>query len=306
MYYRYGVLWENFFKNLGISYVVSRETTKAILERGGALMVDESCISSKIYMGHVDSLIDRCDCLFVPWLSNFGADGINCTRFRAYHAIISNIYRDQSPRILTYAIDYSGTQNMKHAGDEETAFVSMARALGKSKTEVKNAYREAKRKYDETLARNIEHAERLADGSGIKILIAGHDYSIYDAYIGRPIIKAFETAGMTWIDANQTDRRQAQIDFLALSDKTLPWTVSRELLGGVVHFRDRVDGIVLLTGFPCGPDSLVNEVIKREVSDKPILYLLQDGQDGLAGVETRIESFVDILNYRRTGGKIHA
>ena len=68
-----------------------------------------------------------------------------------------------------------------------------------------------------------------------------------------------------------------------------------------MRYRDRVDGIVLLTGFPCGPDSVVNEVIKREIGDLPILYLLLDGQDGTAGVETRIESFIDILNFRNGG-----
>lgn len=298
MYYRFGVLWKSFLGNLGIEYTVSGETTKAILERGSALMADESCLASKIYMGHVDSLLDRCDCLFVPWLSNFGADGINCTRFRAYHALISNIYRDRSPRLLTYAIDYSGTQDMKRAGDEETAFVSMARALGKSKKQIREAYRDAKRTSDGDFARRVAQAEEAASGDGIKILLVGHDYSIYDAYIGRPIVKAFRSFGMTVIDANLVDRRQAQREFLSLSDETLPWIVSRELLGGAAHYRDRADGIVLLTGFPCGPDSLVNEVIKREIPEKPILYLLQDGQDGLAGVETRIESFADILTYR--------
>ncbi|MBR5428514.1 MAG: hypothetical protein IK118_09220 [Clostridia bacterium] len=301
MYYRCGVLWENFLRSLGEDYVVSGETNKAILEKGSALMADESCLSSKIYMGHVDSLLDRCDCLFVPWLSNFGADGINCTRFRAYHAMISNIYRERAPKLLTYAIDYSGTQDMKHAGDEETAFMSMSRALGRSKKEIRDAYRAAKQISEEDFARRVAQAEAVADGEGTKILIVGHDYSIYDAYIGRPIIKAFQNFGMKLIDANLVDRRQAQRDFRKLSDGTLPWTVSRELLGGVVRYRDRVDGIVLLTGFPCGPDSLVNEVIKREVDDKPILYLLQDGQDGLAGVETRIESFTDILTYHGNG-----
>ena len=34
----------------------------------------------------------------------------------------------------------------------------------------------------------------------------------------------------------------------------------------------------------------------------PILNLTIDSQSGTAGVETRIESFVDILRYQQTGG----
>lgn len=144
MYYRYGVLWEEFFKALGIEYVLSPETNKSILEHGSAIMADESCLASKVYMGHVSYLLDKCDCLFIPWLSNFGEYGINCTRFRAFPAMTANLFRDRSPQILTYAIDFSGTQDMKHAGDEETAFLSMAEALNKSKKQVREAYRTAK------------------------------------------------------------------------------------------------------------------------------------------------------------------
>ena len=301
MYYRNGVLWEEFFRALGVEYVVSPPTNKSILEDGAAIMVDESCLASKIYMGHVRWLLDRCDTLFIPWLSNFGEYGINCTRFRAFPSMVANLFRDRSPAILTYAIDYSGTQDMKHAGDEETAFVSMAKELGKSKKQVREAYRAARTAADRDFAEKIERTERLAGGDGKKILLAGHDYCIYDAYIGEPILRALQGANVTVIDANRTDRDQAQRDFLRLSDGTLPWIVNRELLGGIVRYRDRADGIVLLTGFPCGPDSVVNEVIKREIDDLPVLYLLLDGQDGMAGVETRIESFIDILNFRNGG-----
>jgi predicted nucleotide-binding protein (sugar kinase/HSP70/actin superfamily) len=62
-----------------------------------------------------------------------------------------------------------------------------------------------------------------------------------------------------------------------------------------------VDGIILLSSFPCGPDSMVNEIILRKVQNKPILNLILDGQEGSAGMETRLESFVDIIKYRRSG-----
>ncbi|MBQ6018706.1 MAG: hypothetical protein IJL26_00875 [Clostridia bacterium] len=303
MYYRFGVLWETFFRALGVEYVLSPQTNKSILEHGCAIMADESCLASKIYMGHTAYLLDQCDRLFIPWLSNFGGRGINCTRFRAYPAMVSNLFRDRAPQILTYAIDYSGTQDMKHAGDEETAFVSMAAALGKSKRQVRDAYRAARETAARAFAGQIAQTERLADGGGKKILLVGRDYCIYDAYIGRPILQALKSFGVTVVDANRVDRQQAQRDFLLLSDGTLPWIVSRELLGGIAHYKDRVDGIVLFTGFPCGPDSVVNDLIKREITDLPILYLLLDGQDGLAGVETRIESFIDILSFREIGGR---
>ena len=75
--------------------------------------------------------------------------------------------------------------------------------------------------------------------------------------------------------------------------------INRELVGAVNHYKDQVDGIILITAFPCGPDSMLNEMIIRRVKGKPILNLLLDSQDGNAGIETRLESFVDIIRFRK-------
>ncbi len=82
---------------------------------------------------------------------------------------------------------------------------------------------------------------------------------------------------------------------------TVPWMVSRELLGAVVALKGQVDGIILMSAFPCGPDSMVNDLLTRKLQELPILVLTLDAQDGSAGLETRLESFVDILQFRREG-----
>ena len=62
---------------------------------------------------------------------------------------------------------------------------------------------------------------------------------------------------------------------------------------------------MLASAFPCGPDSMTNDAIARCVQGKPMLSLTLDAQSGTAGLETRIESFVDILAYRKKGGYLH-
>ena len=51
------------------------------------------------------------------------------------------------------------------------------------------------------------------------------------------------------------------------------------------------------------PQTLVNEMIIRRIKDRPILNLLLDSQDGNAGIETRLESFIDILTNIKEGEK---
>ena len=39
--------------------IVSKPTNKAMIEAGSALAIDEACLSTKIYLGHIQSLIGK-------------------------------------------------------------------------------------------------------------------------------------------------------------------------------------------------------------------------------------------------------
>ena len=66
LYYRYGTLWRTFFEELGFAVQVSPDTDRAMLEAGDAASIDECCLASKVYCGHVDWLLGKCDAVFVP------------------------------------------------------------------------------------------------------------------------------------------------------------------------------------------------------------------------------------------------
>ena len=48
---------------------------------------------------------------------------------------------------------------------------------------------------------------------------------------------------------------------------TVPWEVNREIFGAVQLCRSRVDGVILMSAFPCGPDSMTNDMLVRLVKD---------------------------------------
>ena len=68
---------------------------------------------------------------------------------------------------------------------------------------------------------------------------------------------------------------------------------------------DNIDGIITLTAFGCGPDSLMLEDIRRKAKNfsKPLLNLTIDEHTGEAGFITRLEAFCDML-YRNKRAKI--
>ena len=64
-------------------------------------------------------------------------------------------------------------------------------------------------------------------------------------------------------------------------------------------YKNKVDGIILLSTFPCGPDSLCNELIVRNIKNIPILTLIIDDINSNTGIITRLESFTDIIKTRK-------
>jgi predicted nucleotide-binding protein (sugar kinase/HSP70/actin superfamily) len=67
-----------------------------------------------------------------------------------------------------------------------------------------------------------------------------------------------------------------------------------------MHYKD-IDGVILLSVYPCALDSMVNDMLmrKNEMTKIPMLQLTLDAQSGTAGTETRLESFIDIIKMRK-------
>ena len=292
LYHRYSVLWDSFFSGLGIGTVVSEPTTKGILEEGTSYAIDEACLATKIFLGHVKSLIGKCDYILIPRISNFGLQRSMCTKFEALYDMTVNTFRSTGQKFLSYNVD------VKHRQDEEKAFLEMGIHLGFHRKEVQKAYKRAKKAELEDVKQKVKEQERLYQLPKTKILLAGHSYIIEDAYIGRPIQRMLERMDAVPIRADLTERKSALERSLKLSP-TLKWEINREITGGIYKKRNNVDGIILLSAFPCGPDSMVNEMIVRRNNGIPLLNLIMDGQDGDAGVETRIESFIDIIGFKK-------
>ena len=291
LYYRCRALWQVFFHELGIEPVVSPPTDREILERGMALAIDEACLSLKIYLGHVAALVGKCDYILVPRVSNFDRQRTMCTRFESTPDLVRNVFRGSGQKILSYEVD----AGMKK--DEQSAFLDMGRALGCGLKEVRRAYRLAKKAELSHHRARVQKQEPLYKREGIKVLLAAHSYVIEDPWMGKTVTDYLQRVGVIPLRADLVDRDAALKRSLELSP-TCKWEISREILGGIAMHRGDVDGIILLSAFPCGPDAMVNEIITRRVRDVPLLSLVLDSQSGTAGVETRLESFIDIIRFK--------
>ncbi|MGN0414411.1 MAG: acyl-CoA dehydratase activase-related protein [Agathobacter sp.] len=291
LYSRYHILWSSFFSSLGMEIIESGPTNKEILLSGSNTAIDETCLSAKLYLGHVQSLIGACDYVLVPRISNLGRQQNMCTRFESIYDLVCGTYRNSEQNFLCYNVD------VLHKYTEENAFLSMGADLGFCKKDVKEAYKKAKKEEEEHLRRQLTAEEALYKKTGTKIMIAAHSYIIEDEYLGKPIMNYLKELGTIPIRAYIADQKETLKQSLKVSP-TMKWEWSREITGNIYIHRNQIDGILLISAFPCGPDSMVNEIISRKFSPIPVLSLVLDSQSGMAGIETRLESFVDILRFK--------
>ena len=294
LYFRYGVLWQRFFQELGIQTVVSAPTNLEIMNTGARFASSEMCLAMKIYMGHVDALRGKCDYVLVPRIRDFGIRRVMCANFEALPDVVSNIFYEAPFKVLSYDIDSSKKK------DEQRAMVEMAVSIGFSHGRALKAYKQARKAQNDATARKVKQNEALYRQNGLKLALAAHSYILDDEYIGKPIIKYLEENGVTVIRADLTDRKKA----MKVSEKvspTLKWELSREIVGSLAMHHEEIDGAILLSVYPCALDSMVDDMLirKNRMAHIPVLQMTLDAQTGTAGVETRLESFIDILKMRK-------
>lgn len=275
--------------------IISPETNKRILKDGIDSSIDESCLSAKIYMGHLSYLRGKADYILVPRIVGFGKNEVVCTKFNALYDIVKNTFKDVN--LLSYNVDMANRES------EWKGFMKMGRELGKNPVQVLRAYLKAKAiqaKQEHQLTAEQESLIRTEDK--LKILIISHDYNTYDKVVGYPIIKCLKSLDSVPIYANAADKKKTSLKSRFISD-ALYWTFNKELIGAIHHYQKEVDGIVFISTFPCGPDSLVNELCLRKIKGVPMANIIVDELQGEAGLQTRIESFVDIIRERKKAGR---
>lgn len=282
-YYKYGTIIRTFFNELDIQYIISDPSTVKTLENGKMLAPSEACTSLKMFLGHVENLKDKCDFIFVPRIESVKKDEKVCTNFYLLPDLVRNLFNDQ--HIIDFNVNVNNGKTMKGA------FISLGLFLGFSYNKTLNAYKRACDKDKKVHNNLLLKQNNLLNKNNKKILIVGHPYNVYDEIIGNPVIDILKKYGFSIIYADISDNYEDN----KLSS-SIYFSYNKELIRGINLYKDYVNGIILLSTFPCGPDSIVNELIMRNINDMPLLNLIIDDVNSITGIITRLESFIDIVN----------
>lgn len=292
MYYRYNIFWESFFHSIGCKTIYSPPTNRQILHSGINLAIDENCLPVKILLGHIEYLKDKANYIFIPRIVTLSKKEESCNKFMALFDIASNIFRDV--KFLEYSISER---------DNETQFIAffkLGMKLSNNPLRVLNAYFKAKKSLEaEKIDQIKKQKEKLSKRKNeLTILVVSHPYLIYDKFIGQPIMDFLGKENINVLHSDIIDITEARVRAKKISPD-LYWTESKEYIGSIDFYKKKIDGIIYLMAFPCGPDALVIELCKKKVKNIPSVVLVLDELQAEIGMITRLESFIDILRIKR-------
>ena len=299
-----------FFTDLSIKIVLSDVTTKQTMSAGSALVVTETCLPIKVFIGHVLNLIDKgVDKILVPSLQSVSHKIYNCSKIRGLPDLVRNVVKKDFT-IIEPTLDKSEKNQGLYEFLKECAapFGITDEAL------IKRASKAGWRTYNNfhimsksgmSYKKAINYAlqgkvfiESQTKESPISVALISHGYNIYDERTSMKIFDKLEKMDVKVYTSLQLSKEQMEDGIKSLGQE-LYWANEYEMIGGAGHYLkdNKIDGLITLTAFGCGPDSLMIERITRKAKrfNKPLLNLTIDEQTGEAGFITRLEAFVDML-----------
>jgi predicted nucleotide-binding protein (sugar kinase/HSP70/actin superfamily) len=284
LYYYYGSAWEAYFSFLGAETVISGETTAAII--GAGSRADEVCLPVKVFCGHADSLRTNVDCLFVPRLVS-GSAGYACPKIIGLPDLLRSVFR--LPPLITPTID-----RRRGCRSLWAAVVDVGRFLGRSPLFSLYAWRQAWR-------RPAHAVPPLPAAAGdLRIALVGYPYILGDRRLSLDIAGKLTGLGLAvnpvWYCPPAGKNPGLP--------KAIYWHHCRGLASAALAELAAAEppaGMIFLSSFACGPDSLIGEILQRraETAGIPFLSLALDEHSGEAGLVTRLEAFADMLRRRQ-------
>ena len=286
LYYRHHILWKKFFEKLNCKVILSPTTNKEIVNIGISNSIDESCLSAKIYLGHILYLQDKCDYILIPRISDYGKGEKVCVRFNGLYDNIKNM--NLPCQILNYNIEHTKLHY------EFIEFIRIGLKINKNIFKVIYSYIYAKNKEKQQRISLENEQINVTKNNNKKVLIVSHPYNIYDKYLGTFIVDYFTKNNISILYADRLNKKISKSYAYDLS-KTLYWTYAKEQIGSIEYYKNIISGIIFISTYPCGVDSLVNELMLKKVNNLPTINIILDESTKEIGLETRLESFLDII-----------
>ncbi len=290
-------LYAWFFHALGIETFVSQE----ISHEGTARVESSYCFPAEIAHGAVQDIFNRkIDYIFLPhfrdmesYEQNAPANFCPITQSLPYY--IKKAFPEiPEGKYLTPVVSF-----MYGTDKAAEPFIAMAAALGVSESDAKKAFDIAYEKQMECFAKFSALGRQALDearkASRPVIALLGRPYNSFTADANMGIPRKYTSRGHSVIP----------FDILPFEDQpiypNMYWYYGQQdMKAGMLLKNEDNIFVTFISNFSCAPDSFMLHYLKWTMGTKPFLILELDSHTADAGVDTRIEAFLDIIEGYRS------
>lgn len=290
--------YERFFSELGVRTVRS---TKVVPE-GVARQESSYCFPVEIAHGGIQDLLDqKVDFLFLPHFRDMPSmeqgkvHACTCPLTQGLPYFAKQAFGLDESRVLKPVVSF------KHGWDAcREEFERMAEQLGRSRADGARAFAAGLAHYHEFMAAYHQRGQELlaemkANPDRLYVAVLGRPYNAFtrDANMGIP--RKFTSRGATVVPFDMIFDAGAEIF------PNMYWYYGQQDMKAVQKVKE-VPNLFLawVSNFSCAPDSFMLHYLRWMMGHKPYLVLEIDSHTADAGLDTRIEAFLDIVDsYRR-------
>jgi len=317
VYWKRPHFWETFFEELGFKVLLSPSTNKEIVEMGVKVADPETCFSNKVYFGHLIWLdysppaVPKCDFIFVPRLKATEEKLEYCPKFFGLPDLGKILVKTP---ILTENFD-------ERKEKFEKTLKRLGGKLNKNRGEIKKAQELAFLKEKEFKKKEKQEFSLKIQSKKPKIVLISHPYNLYDDYVNLRMKEKLEKLGAEPIFVDEVpnpkcDRSPFLMGWVAqpflkgcgeiLNKSQIPnlnwpkfhWEFGNEIMEKIQRILSyNIAGVIEISSFGCGCDAVIKEFVEKTFKENkiPFLYLMIDEQAGEAGIQTRLEAFMDTI-----------
>ncbi len=296
-------LYYNFFSKLGFKVVLGEVPVKEGIDKQQASF----CYPAELAHGFLQGLINlKPDFIFLPQITegNDSADkkyNKTCVLLQSEPYYLKSTFKKllSGIKLLSPVLNFS-----KGYESSEGEFVKLAIELGKNKSEAESAFQFAliqlKKMFADFSAHGKEALSELeTDSSKIAIVLFGRSYNAFAKEANLGIPQKFSSRNIMLIPHDFIPSEHLD------SGENMYWWSGNQILRSArfVKNHDQLFG-TYITNFSCGPDSMMIPYFRKIMGNKPSLTLELDSHSADAGLNTRIEAAIDIINrYRELSKK---
>ena len=291
--YNYTPLFSTFFSQLGWEVVKAKQILPEGIEKQGAAF----CYPVEIAHGLFADLSNQeLDYLWLPQIRRIETEakfaGVVCPLAQAEPYFLKESFPELGAKmlspVLNFTHDWQGVkaemircalQNL--GADQLQAEVAWERAYDAQNL----AFHQMKSQGQQLLARLAENPDQIA------IVLFGRSYNAFTSMANMGIPHKFASRGFTVVPYDY-------LPFMdEVADETMYWSHGQMIMQATefVKKHPQLFG-VFVTNFSCGPDSFIISYFRHLMDNKPSLTLELDSHTADAGIDTRIEAFLDIIH----------